>query len=41
MKGGDVVEKARIEYETERDKEGVDFSVFLGNYIKAMMWNEC
>ena len=41
MKGGDVVEQARIEYEKERDKEGVDFGVFLGNYIKAMMWNEC
>ena len=41
VKEGDVVAKAKNDYEMEKDKDGVDFSVFLGNYIKVMMWNEC
>ena len=39
--GDDVVERAKIDYEMEKDKDGVEFNAFLGNYIKAMMWNGC
>ena len=41
VKEGNVVERAKIDYEMEKDKDGMEFNVFLGNYIKAMMWNEC
>ena len=37
VKEGDVVARAKNDYEMEKDKDGVEFNVFLGNYIKAMI----